>query len=681
MTRSLSRILYKIPLWINHKFSFPILLLIISYISYGLLGPWLNFFHDEFSILWFHFRLENISNFFEGNRPLLGLIYSPLISIFGDNSFLWVLFSVFSRWLNAWVVFWLLLEVWPEIKVTAMFSSLLMLVYPGFQAQSSAMIFSIGFLLYSCLLLSFLLCLKALIPNSKNKGLYTLLSLLLSAISLFTSEYFFTLEAARYVLLAFVYKRNKSKNSLKDFSFTTIPYLVLFLTAIFWRLLNQSNETVYPIITLDQLYHAPIPTILWSMKKIVGDIFFGGISSWIMSIFPQHLLSSQSKFVIIIYYLIVAVVFFLLTCFFLFKIKKLDLPQKTNSTEKGIMGLFSLLLASIPFWLTNLPIADKYFYTRWTIPFIFGSSIFLASMIEYTIQKTRVLSIILILLISLGAGTQFLAANAFRQDWDVQKAFFWQIKWRIPDLKKNTVLLTNMLDFEYENSDQISMGINFIFPSKSKETNIPYFLFYLPERVGTSILSQIAPDISLSGKRCYSIFQGNTSQSLIIDFQHPSCLKILIPDIDSQNPNIHPLLREAVYLSERSLIQNSLSDEKSIPVTNIVGKEPSHGWCYYFEKADLAAQFREWSVIPLLFEEAQNQSFNPRDAREWFPFIEGYFYTGDYKQAINLSQNILEETKQYHEMLCNLWDKMGDDIKSPTTEKNNIRLAKQALDC
>jgi len=49
---------------------------------------------------------------------------------------------------------------------------------------------------------------------------------------------------------------------------------------------------------------------------------------------------------------------------------------------------------------------------------------------------------------------------------------------------ENTTVFSNMLYFHYKNSDEISMALNFQYPS-IKKLSIPLFQFYLPERVGT----------------------------------------------------------------------------------------------------------------------------------------------------------------------------------------------------
>jgi len=72
----------------------------------------------------------------------------------------------------------------------------------------------------------------------------------------------------------------------------------------------------------------------------------------------------------------------------------------------------------------------------------------------------------------------------------------------------------------------------------------------------------------------------------------------------------------------------------------IFGPEPARGWCYYFEKADLARQRRDWQEVVSLGEQALSENLRPRDVSEWMPFLEGYSNLGLVQQAEQISSRI-----------------------------------------
>jgi len=146
--------LKKINELLNLNDYFPLISIFICFLCYGVLTLFLGFFHDELSMLWFFNKMDNIGIFFEGNRPLLKLIYEPLLLAFGSNHLLWTSFSIFTRWLSAIAFYWILRQTWPKEKLLIVSATLAFLIYPGFQAQFSTMIFGIIFLVFSSFLFS-----------------------------------------------------------------------------------------------------------------------------------------------------------------------------------------------------------------------------------------------------------------------------------------------------------------------------------------------------------------------------------------------------------------------------------------------------------------------------------------------------------------------------------------------
>ena len=648
----------------QNKFAFPAFLLFISILSYGLLSPWIKFFHDEYSILWFYNRANDVALFFEGNRPYHTYIYSPLLDILGSNSYLWSLLSVLSRWFHALCFFWLLKEIWPDERQLAVITSLLCMVYPAFQAQFASMMFSIMFLLFSFFLLSLLFTLKALKEN-KNKNLLIATSLLLSGINFITYEYFFALEILRYVIIWVYLNKTRFQTRYKVFLRASLPYLTLYLLMIGWRFTQQSSMTTYNFNIASQLLDISFSKIFSILIKLTVDLWNVSIGAWIYALYPRHLLMGQSTMVLVISLVLCFIV--ALLCLLYFR----NLNYFTHKTRKNnssifIFSVIALIAGGIPFWIAKLPIGEYYAYSRWTVPFMLGASILIAWLIRQ-INKPLLSVILTSFIIAVGVGNQILVANSFRHDWDKQMNYIWQFKWRIPSLQENTTILSNMLNFDYESSDVISMALNLQYPS-AEELKIPLFQFYLPERVGTALLPTIEPDISLAGRRYYELFQGNTSQSIIVDFQYPSCFKVLDPEIDIYNPNIDSLSKEALFLSNTTLISKSVKQINQKQVENIFGKAPQPNWCYFFEKADLARQFNDWYELKEISTEVIDRELFPRDNREWFPFIEGYAHNYDWDSAVALSRSICTQSPQYVQMLRALWNRI-DKQTEPSLEK------------
>lgn len=656
----------RIRQWFQNKFAFPVILFLITLLSYGLLSPWMRFFHDEYSILFFNQRIGDVSLFFEGNRPFLGYIYKPLLATFGSNYFLWFLFGITMRWFHALCLFMLIKEIWGDDQYFAVTASLLSLIFPAFQAQFAFMMFGILFLLFSFFLLSLKFSLMVL--KSSRKTPLIALALVFSLINLTTSEYFFTLEILRYLIFGFYLFNEDMHNWLKRFVRESVPYLLLFIALSTWRFSQQSVETTYAFNNTPLMSSISFQTILNFLKKMMIDLWNISFGPWIYAFFPNHLLENLSARVFIFFFFIS--VFIGAICFLFLRYSR----RYNHFTRFQHISIFSfsvtaIFSAGIPFWIAKLPIGEFYIFSRWTTPFILGVSILFAWIFHLGRNK-QLTSLVCAFLIALGAGNQLLIANTFRHDWDKQQAYYWQFKWRIPTLQENTTIFSNMLRFAYENSDEISGALNFFYPNLHDQ-RISIFQFYLPERVGTALLPEIRSGIPILGRRYYDSFQGNSSQAIIVDFQYPTCFKVLDPEIDVFNPSIDTLSKEALLLSDISLIVDEQSQlDVDHQIDNIFGKPPDPDWCYYFEKADLARQYNHWDQVQAINETVNKLRLYPRDQREWFPFIEGYAQNDKWEKAVSLTKSVNEQSPQYSQMLQALWNRI--DMQTNDSQRKAI---------
>ena len=180
------------------------------------------------------------------------------------------------------------------------------------------------------------------------------------------------------------------------------------------------------------------------------------------------------------------------------------------------LGIFSALLAGVPFWLTGLPVSLGFPANRATLPFIFGSVFILFGLLSL-LPRQNLRIALFALLIAFSAGRQFLWADEFRRDWKVQKNLFWQMSWRIPDLEENTTILLNEGALKFYADNSLSAPLNWIYAPNASEENIPYMLFYPRSRFGVEG-EKLAENLPLKHDFIAGEFNGNTSQMLLINF-------------------------------------------------------------------------------------------------------------------------------------------------------------------
>ena len=94
-------------------------------------------------------------------------------------------------------------------------------------------------------------------------------------------------------------------------------------------------------------------------------------------------------------------------------------------------------------------------------------------------------------------------------------------------------------------------------------------------------------------------------------------------------------LRDIAKYSNQNVI---LIRQKAELPRQFYGNEPQHGWCYYFEQAELARQKGDWEQVVDLGNNAFALDDHPNDPVERFVFIEGYAHLGDWEKAVELSQ-------------------------------------------
>jgi hypothetical protein len=84
---------------------------------------------------------------------------------------------------------------------------------------------------------------------------------------------------------------------------------------------------------------------------------------------------------------------------------------------------------------------------------------------------------------------------------------------------------------------------------------------------------------------------------------------------------------------------------------SVFGEEPSHGWCYYYQKAQLARQKADWDAISKIAGEVAQLDLHPNDQVEWMPFLQAAAMSGDVKQVKQISTRINVQ-KLYKQQAC-----------------------------
>ncbi len=663
-------------------------LLIVAILAYGLLLPRLGFYWDDLPILWIRYQLgaEALTRYFSTNRPVWGLLYQLTTSVIPDKPIYWQIFALFWRWLGAVIVLAIVEKLWKGKPRLALSVALLFLVYPGFTQQWSAFLYSHFFIVLFFFLLSYLLMLRA-VEKPNHYWKLTALGLFFSALNLWMMEYFYVLELMRVgvILAALRYETlSLRERVIKTFKLW-LPYLIVFILAVLSRLFIFNNQ-VYGIGLGASLKSAPLETVIALARNIRFTLKLVLRDAWMQVTQLPNIASVES--ILNSYYFVVAAAILVLIAGFLFisqnrsndsscsdtKRLKLLLLEVLSPDSLWMIGLgiFALLLSGWPFWLVGFVPSLAWPASRFTLPFMFGVSLIFAGIINL-IPWERIRIVLLVSLVALAAGKQFLAANEYAQDWQTQKELFWQLTWRAPNIAPDTAIVMNEGALKFYADNSLSPVVNWIYAPEKRSEDIDYVLLYPTTRLRSPALPKLEPDLSIFTEYLAGQFHGNTSQILAVYFMPPGCLRVLDPEVDLANRSIpeQSLMRFASRLTNYELI----SSESTAQMPKPYEPEPEHGWCYYFEKADLARQFEKWDEVAALGNKAFAQGLQPADPAERFPFIEGYAHLGSWDRAVELSKRSFAESERMGKPLCELWERIEAETAAGGPERSEALLA------
>ncbi len=150
---------------------------------------------------------------------------------------------------------------------------------------------------------------------------------------------------------------------------------------------------------------------------------------------------------------------------------------------------------------------------------------------------------------------------------------------------------------------------------------------------------------------------------LSISYSPPGCLHVLDPARSSVIAPMRIENQELIGVSNPDVILDT--DQGAILPREIFPHDPPIDWCYYFEKADLARQFKKWDKITQLMDEASQQGFTPKVAEETFPFIEGFAHQGKWDRVYEISEYAIQLDKSIQPQLCALTHQLIADNTLP----------------
>lgn len=681
--------------------SVPLALFFACLLSFGLLIPWLGFYWDDWPAIWFlHFLgPSGFVDVFASDRPLLGRLFWLTTSVLGESTIGWQLFGFLTRWASSLALWWILRVLWPSRPQTAAWIALLFALYPGFGQQFIAVTYSHVFIILTVFFLSMVSMILALRKRRWFWPLY-IASLLGAAYSMFSVEYFFGLELLRPILLwielsgTIPARRERLKKALLYWT----PYLVIMMVFLVWRIfLHQTPRG--EVSLFGNIQSDPLGEFLILGGTILGDMFEASLVAWTQTLNFLNLKDFGLAPTLLYAFIVLAAASVFI--FYLIKYKAAvetssqgDTSVKDDAHAYGhgrtprrwgglmvLAGLFALFIAGWPFWTTGLPIGLDFPWDRFTLAMMVGTSLLLVGLLLLLTKSNLYRAIIIGMLAGLAVGLHFQNANHFRREWNSQKAFFWQLTWRAPGLEPGTMILTSELPFEHYSDNSLTAPLNWTYSPHELPAQMPYLFYQIESRVGDG-LENFEKGFPIEQDYRATRFSGSTDQTLVLYYAPPACVQVLDKAIHGKIPQKPKYISDAMPLSNLDLILPN-AEPPARPPLHILGPEPEHGWCYHYEKADLARQLADWDRVVELGERAYRleERLYPVNAPEFLPYIEGYAMTGDWRRARELTIEAFELNSRMDRVLCSTWERIASATKPDSEGETALAEVSAILGC
>ncbi|HEX9017739.1 MAG TPA: hypothetical protein VF806_01040, partial [Anaerolineaceae bacterium] len=415
-------------------------------ITNGLIIPRLGYYYDDWYMLWSGAARGTglFVSLFSVDRPFIGVIYALVYRLIGENILGWHLITLFFRIVGGVAFYWILNLVWPKFKSLLVLAAMLFVVFPGFLAEPNAATKINHLIGYAAVLLSIGFSLQA-VKTSRSASKYACfaLSLALMALYLWIYEYMIGLEVMRVALLFYVLWQAGGAKVIpvvKKVMRVYWPYVGVAVLFVLWRaFIFKSLRPATNLRTLGMSYLTdPLGMLLQVGVQTVKDFLSAALFAW--GVEGYHLLASADYKAIALAGL-AAVVVILLAAWFIFSARKAEpLDPETGSPAMMIgIGALTTLGAVLPVVLTDHSINLMDPYKSYALHPSAGVIIMLLGIAA--LFKAQPRKVILITLLGIAAATQLLNVQVWANLWSVERTFWWQLTWRAPNIRDNTLLM------------------------------------------------------------------------------------------------------------------------------------------------------------------------------------------------------------------------------------------------
>ncbi len=638
-----------------------IFLLLFTAGTYLVLVNRLDYYRDDwYYILDGHFAGPRVFHeMFAIDRPMRGYVFEALFNAFGTNPLPYHVTAALWRGLSGIAALWLFRLLWPQKRQATFTAALLFTLYPGYLwwvagVEYQPMILSVLFQI-----ISIALTLQAILATQRGWKIAAIIGAILTGwVYIGLVDYAIGMEAFRLLCVYLLVSRKDPgisfiKQSVQTLRVWAVNALIP-LGYLFWRIFffNNVRSDTDISLQLGRLLRDPFNTSALWFGRWLQSSFNVSLTAWAAP-FYRNAFSLTPMEVLAGLLLTICIILVLLAVYRQGFSEEKTEPQD-HETEKWtieaiVIGALGVFLGVIPVILANRYVVFEA-YSHYALPASLAGVVMVIGIV-YLIRSQPVRTGLIALLVGFAVMTHY--ANAARAAYEekIIRDFWWQVSWRIPGLRPGTTLAVNYPTINYGEDIDIVWGpANLIYKQdqkKSTPVEYPVFAFsLLNDKVGGVWAGRENEETR------YRSHISLTNYDQVLVMSQPglsSCVHVM----DSRWPRTslgdHPAI---ILTAPYSDIQNI--DDSSKPVTPPFvpfGAEPEHGWCYFYQQAELAVQQEDWQEVITLAETAAQSNLEPKDRVEWLPFLQGYAQVGEVESFLTIV-NKIEDDPYLRQLAC-----------------------------
>ncbi len=618
-----------------------VLLLIISALAYLPLVNQLGYNHDDWYLM-ASARAEGPGVFreiFSVDRPLRALVMIPAYGLFGENPLYYNLSAYVFRVLGALALLWVLNMLWPRQHTATFLMALLFLIYPGFLSQPNGLDYQSHIVGLAAILCSIAFTLRAVLSKNRlAKVILHVFSILLGWLALGQMEWYIGIEFFRWACVFILSSRSEIPVLQKGWRTiqSAYPALAIPLVFLIWRVLFFKAERGATDVNIqfETLRLYPLQTAYHWTVQIIQDLFDIFLAAWAI---PLSQLAAYSQ----LWGGLLALMTAGVVIFIIHTSKKAE-PQENAphfdlSREALLLGLLTAIAGLVPIVMVNREVAFPA-YSRYSLISAIGVAIFIvAALMHLKIKFIRYGIVAGLLIISMSVHH----ANAVKQAHEtfISNIFWWQVSWRVPQFEKNTTLIANYPAGVIEEDYFVWGPASLIYyPEKQNPEVIQPGLFAAVLNADTITKIQARERQEYDNRKNIITYKNYRNILILTQPTANSCVHVINGISPEYSQGEWDSIRAVGPYSE---LEHILVDgTPHTPPTIVFGPEPARGWCYYYQKADLARQKGNWNEVLEIGNQAFEKGLLPIDIIEWMPFLQAYAQTGNVDRLTELALTI-----------------------------------------